>query len=69
MRKIEQNSNKKEGVWDAVNEMKAENGPGLFGLTVECSKKCGMSVLELLRPLNECFELGEVPTYMDWCGA
>ena len=33
-------------VWEAVNEIKSGNAPGLFGFPVECLKKGGMAVLE-----------------------
>ena len=42
-----------EEVGEAVKEMKAGKAPGVDGFPVECSKKCGMAVLEwLVRLLN-----------------
>ena len=57
-----------EEVGEAVNEMDSGKPPGLDGFPVECLKKGGMEVLELLvRLLNLSFGTGVVP--MDWRGA
>ena len=50
---------------EVVNEMKSGKAPGLDGFPVECLKKDGMAVLELLvRLLNVSIDMGVVP--MDW---
>ena len=54
-----------EEIGEAVNEMKSGKAPGLDRFPVECLKKCGMAVLELLvRLLSLSFDMGVVP--MDW---
>ena len=50
-----------EEVWEAVNDMKSGNAPGLDGFPVECLKKGGVAVLELLvRLLNLSFDMAVV---------
>ena len=50
-----------EEVREAVNKMKWGKAPGLDGCPVECTKKCGMAVLEwLVRLLNVSFKMGIV---------
>ena len=57
-----------EAVGEAVNEMKSGKAPGMDSFPVECLKKGGTAVLELLvRVLNLSFDMGFVP--MDWRGA
>ena len=57
-----------EEVREAVNEMRSGKAPGLDGFPVECLKKGGTAVFELVvRLLNGSFDIGVVP--MDWRGA
>ena len=57
-----------EEVREAVNEMKSGKAPGLDGFPLECLKKSGTAVSELLvRLLNVRFDIRLVS--MDWRGA
>ena len=50
-----------EEVWEAVNEVKSGEAPGLYEFPVECLKRGGMAVLEwLVRLLNISFDMGVV---------
>ena len=56
-----------EEVRKAVNEMKSGKAPGLDGFPVECSKKCGMALLELPVRLERKFCYGDCKYQLAWC--